>query len=316
MVATTGATAEQGTTELVRFCAFLIVARRALPAFEALSEVRTKWAEAQPDLDKLSEALVDEDKGLVPEGAESMPALEQGIELRALSFSYDRDHPALIDIDLRIAQGRTTALVGATGSGKSSIAHLLVRLYDCPPDSILVDGIDIRRFGFQSLRARITLVPQEPLLFHGSLRDNVLAGLATPATDQQIRQALSEVSLDELLDRLSDGLDTTIGDRGAKLSGGEKQRLALARALMRKTEILILDEATSALDALTEGRIHQHLAEAHGRTTLVIAHRLSTIRHADHIAVLKSGRVVEEGQHDDLIVAGGLYAQMWKAQQT
>lgn len=313
--AATGSNGE--TTELVRFCAFLLVARRILPTFEALSDVRTKWAEARPDLDKLDEALHDDGKGRVSNGDLDMPALTQGIHVRNLTFAYSPDRPALAEVDLEISARRTTALVGPTGSGKSSIAHLLVRLYDCPPGSVLVDGVDIRRFDLQSLRSRIALVTQEPLFFHGSLRDNVQIGLAERVDDDEIMEALDEVELRPLVDRLADGLATPIGDRGATLSGGEKQRLALARALLRRPDILILDEATSALDAVTEAAVHARLAATrHIRTTLVIAHRLSTIRDADHIVVMERGRVVQRGTHPNLMAAKGLYARLWAAQES
>ena len=307
--------ADGGTTELVRFCAFLIVARRIMPTLEALADVRTKWAEARPDLEKIDEALVDDDKGFVPQGTESMPPLERSISIRKLTFTYGSEQPALDAIDLDILAGKTTALVGSTGSGKSSLAHLLVRLYDCPPNTIFVDDQDIRTFTHLSVRSRVTLVPQEPLLFHGTLRDNVVIGLNAPMSDDAIRSAFTDVALEELLARLPDGLNTEIGDRGASLSGGEKQRVALARALLRKPEILILDEATSALDTVTEAAVQTHLHRTkHTRTTLVIAHRLSTVRSADHIAVLDAGRIVQQGPHDALIAQRGEYQSMWVAQ--
>ncbi|MEO1337084.1 MAG: ABC transporter ATP-binding protein, partial [Myxococcota bacterium] len=215
--------ADNGTAQLVRFCAFLIVARRILPTFEALSDVRTNWAEARPELDKLADALVDHAKGRVPEGDRELPPIERGLRLDRLSFAYDDDHRALAGIDLDIPAGQTTAVVGPTGSGKSSIAHLLLRMYDCPPGTITVDDVDLRSFSHRSIRARFTLVPQEPLLFHGTLRANVLAGLTDPVSDEAITQALIDMQLDALLERLPEGLDTTIGDRGAMLSGGEKQ---------------------------------------------------------------------------------------------
>jgi ATP-binding cassette, subfamily B, heavy metal transporter len=213
-----------------------------------------------------------------------------------------------------VPAGTTTAVVGATGSGKSTLARLLFRFYDAGGGRILIDGQPIRAVTQASLRAAIGIVPQDTVLFNDSIGYNI--GYGQPgATQAQIEAAARAAHIHDFIAGLPDGYATVVGERGLKLSGGEKQRVAIARTLLKQPAILVFDEATSALDSRTERVIQTELDSiARGRTTLVIAHRLSTVRHADQIIVLEAGRVIERGTHDELLESGGRYAQMWAIQ--
>jgi ATP-binding cassette subfamily B protein len=220
----------------------------------------------------------------------------------------------LREIDLEIPLGTTLALVGETGSGKTTLAYLLARLYDVEEGRVTIDGIDLRDLSHASLAAIVGVVSQETHLFHASIADNLR--FAKPgASDDEIETAARAAQIHDLITRLPDGYETMVGERGYRFSGGEKQRIAIARTILRDPPILILDEATSALDTETERAVQTALDElAEGRTTLAIAHRLSTVRDAEQIAVLERGRLVELGSHDDLVTLGGRYAQMVGAQ--
>jgi ATP-binding cassette subfamily B protein len=229
----------------------------------------------------------------------------------AVSFGYKNAADALYsDFSLEIAAGETVALVGPTGSGKSTFVKLVQRLYDVDAGAIRVDGQDVRAVTQASLRHSIALVPQDPALFHRSLRENIT--YARPdASLEEIIDAAKRARAHDFIEKLPAGYDTEVGERGVKLSGGERQRVALARAFLANAPILILDEATSSLDVETEREVQAAMAELkHGRTTIVIAHRLSTIREADRILVFNQGRIVEQGKHADLISARGLYARL------
>jgi ATP-binding cassette subfamily B protein len=236
------------------------------------------------------------------------------IEISDVSFSYGRE-PVLDGLNLRIEAGETVALVGPTGSGKSTIAALLARLMDPQQGCIRVDGTDLRSFTVASLRSQISLVLQDCLLLDASLYDNI-ACVRPGVAEWQVRDAARLALVNEFADRLPYGLHTMVGERGASLSGGQRQRVAIARAIVRDAPILVLDEPTSALDALSERLIVAAVAQLPaGRTTLVIAHRLSTVRRADRIAVLRSGQIAEIGTPSELLRAGGLYADLAHAQQ-
>ncbi len=243
-------------------------------------------------------------------------AQARGPEIRfeEVGFHYDHARPILHQVSFRIAPGTTTAVVGASGAGKSTLARLLFRFYDVTSGRILVDGQDIRGVTQESLRAAIGIVPQDTVLFNDTLRYNIAYG-RPQAEDEQIEAVTRAAQLHEFIAALPQGYESPVGERGLKLSGGEKQRVAIARTLLKDPPILILDEATSALDTRNEQAIQQALrAAAAGRTALVIAHRLSTIVDADEILVLDAGRVVERGSHEDLLAAGSVYARMWAAQ--
>jgi ATP-binding cassette subfamily B protein len=236
------------------------------------------------------------------------------IRFEDVSFSYVGERQAVQELSFEVKPGETLALVGATGSGKSTTLGLLYRAFDPQSGRILLDGVDIRSLSLESLRRNIGVVFQEPMLFARTIRDNVLIG-RPDATDHEVIAALARAQATDIMMRHADGLDTVIAERGRSLSGGERQRLSIARALLKDPPILILDEATSALDAGTEAKVKRALDEAMaGRTTFVIAHRLSTIRNATRIAVFDEGRIVETGTFHELISHGGRFAELARAQ--
>jgi ATP-binding cassette subfamily B protein len=236
-----------------------------------------------------------------------------GGELRfeGVSFGYDPDGPPTLDaIDLVVPAGTTTAIVGETGSGKTTLGYLVARLYDATAGRVTIDGVDVRDVSFASLARSVGLVSQETYLFHATVRENLR--FAKPdATDSELEDAARAAQIHDLIASLPEGYDTVVGERGYRFSGGEKQRIAIARTVLRNPPVLVLDEATSALDNQTERAVQEALDRlAEGRTTLAIAHRLSTIRHADEIVVLDGGRIVERGSHTELLARGGRYAAL------
>jgi ABC-type multidrug transport system fused ATPase/permease subunit len=234
-------------------------------------------------------------------GAVDLPAGEGRIRFERAGFAYARGRPVLADIDLDVEPGRTLALIGHTGSGKTTLASLVPRFYDVTEGRVLVDGVDVRDLRLASLRRSIGIVAQDPFLFSASVRENIGFG-APEATDDEIVRAATLAQAHEFIAALPDGYDTVIGERGITLSGGQRQRVAIARALVLEPRILILDDATASVDATTEARIRLGLREAmKGRTTLIVAHRLSTIALADELVVLDGGRVACRGTHDELL---------------
>lgn len=267
--------------------------------------------EAAPMSDILVQDLAVTDK---PD-AISLRNITPTITLRDVDYRYnDADEDVLKTINLSIKAGEKIGLVGPSGAGKSTITHLLLRFSDVTGGAILIDKTDIRDVSQKSLRETIAYVPQEPMLFHRSLRENIAYG-RPDATDEDVRRAAKSAHALEFIDKLPEGLDTLVGERGVKLSGGQRQRIAIARAILKDAPILLLDEATSALDSESEKLIQEALKKLmEGRTSIVIAHRLSTIASLDRIIVLENGAIREQGSHKDLLKKDGTYAKLWTHQ--
>jgi len=296
---------------------FIVAAMFVAGAFGALTEVYGDLLRGAGAASRLAELLEAKPAIAPPERPESLPMPPRGsLSFRNVTFRYPArpDTAALKDFTLEIEPGETVAIVGPSGAGKSTIFQLVERFYDPQLGTIRLDGVPLTKADPADLRERIAMVPQDGVLFSANARDNLRYG-KWEAGDDEIWQAARAANAESFLKRLPDGLDTYLGEGGTQLSGGQQQRVAIARALLRDTPILLLDEATSALDAESEQLVQQALEGLmHGRTTLVIAHRLATIRAADRIIVMDEGQIVEQGTHEALSKAGGLYARLAKLQ--
>jgi ATP-binding cassette subfamily B protein len=286
--------------------AFLTLLALAVTPLQALSRVGTGFAQAEGAAARLVELL---ELPQAPQmGQLQLPTLQGGLELRNLGFAYPGSETTLQNLNLRLEPGSFTAIVGASGSGKSTLLRLLLGLYRPSTGQVLLDGHGLQSYDARWLRARMAWVPQEPLLFAGTVQEN-LAALAPEATPEAMLEALSKVGL-----RQEIGLQTLLEDDGGGLSVGQRQRLAIAAALLRNAKILLLDEITSALDRGSEGQVVAALeAIRPGRTVIVVAHRLSTVRHADQIVVMENGQIKEVGSHAELMGLAGAYAGLWKS---
>jgi ATP-binding cassette, subfamily B, bacterial len=291
--------------DVVMLSAFFTTLTGSLTAVLSLAPVVSRGLESVRSIGEILQAPDLE----VNEGKAEVAGVRGGFALRDVGFRYTgAGQPSILGADLTVRPGETIALVGASGAGKSTMISLLIGFLRPTAGRIELDGVDMQDLDLRTYRRFVSVVPQETILFEGSIRQNVTYGLDDVPEDQ-IRAALRDANALEFVDQLAHGLDTVVGERGARLSGGQKQRLAIARALIRNPRVLILDEATSALDGRSEALIQEALRRlVRGRTTFVVAHRLSTIRDADRIVVMKDGRIEQVGTHEALLAAGGLYA--------
>lgn len=301
-----------GELTLGQLTAFILYLTAFFAPIQALTQLYNTYQSGQAAVKKLRDLLGTRPGVEQKPGARELPPIEGRIELEHVSFGYDADRPVLTDVSLTIQPGETVALVGPTGAGKSTVAKLITRFYDPQQGRLSIDGCDLTDVTLESLRTQLGVVPQEPFLFHGSIRDNVT--FAQPdAREQDVNKACAAVGLDEVVARMPRGLDSPCFERGATLSAGERQLIALARAFLAHPRVLILDEATSNVDMQSEAHIETALDNLlAGRTAIIIAHRLTTARRADRIAVIDNGQVLEVGSHDDLVAKpGGYYAGMY-----
>lgn len=259
--------------------------------------------------------LLDESPNVVDEGKKELQIGDGGLEFRDIGFHYQPERAILNNLNMQLPAGKTTAVVGSSGAGKSTLTKLLFRMYDPQQGDILIDGQSSKEITMQSLRAQIGIVPQDSILFNDTLRNNLL--YANPdINEQRLDEVVDMVQLRELIKKCPQGLDTVVGERGLKLSGGEKQRIAIARMLLKEPRIMVFDEATSSLDSMTEQKIMEAIKKVSaGHTSLIIAHRLSTIIDADNIIVMRDGKAVEQGTHQSLLGNKADYYQLWQAQQ-
>jgi ATP-binding cassette subfamily B protein len=302
-----------GSLSVGELAAFILFLTAFFAPIQQLVQLYNVYQQGQASMTKLRELLLTDPS--VPERSDPapLPPIHGDIALEHVTFSYRAGTPVLHDVDFRIAAGETFSLVGETGSGKSTIAKLVARFYDPDDGRVLVDGIDVRDVGIADLRRQLGVVPQEPFLFATTLGENI--AFARPeASRDEILEACRAVGIEDLVDRMSHGLDTPVHERGVSLSSGERQLLALARAFLAQPRVLILDEATSNLDLASEARVERALdVLLEGRTAIIIAHRLTTARKADRIGVMDQGRLVELGSHHELVAQGGRYARMFEA---
>lgn len=307
-----GFAVQQGQLLSSVFILFVILFARLVPPVQSIVRVYNNLQKANAAANRVFEVLDADEQITELPNAQQIDGFSQQIEYRDVSFTYDSkaEAPILSRINLTIPKGKTVAIVGPSGAGKTTLVDLLPRFYDCTQGQILIDGIPITSLNINSLRSQIGLVSQHCILFNDTVANNIAFG-RTDCTLDSVRHAAQIAHADQFISQLEQGYDTPIGDRGLNLSGGQRQRLSIARAVLKDPPILILDEATSALDTESELAVQQALEQLmHGRTCIIIAHRLSTICHADEIIVMDKGQIVERGNHQQLIDQGGLYKHL------
>ena len=301
-----------GDLSIGELTAFLLFLTSFFAPIQSLVQLYNQYQQGSASIEKLRELLSTAPSVPEKENAVEIKEVIGHIELKSINFSYEKNKPILKDVSLVVEPGEVIALVGPTGAGKSTIAKLISRFYDPDEGELLVDGYDLRDVKIESLRKQIAVVPQEPFLFNGSIKENVI--FARPfATERDIEEACDAVGLTGLISRLPNGIDSAIHERGASLSAGERQLLALARAFLCQPRLLILDEATSNLDLLSESSIERALDNLlEGRTSIIVAHRIATAMKADRIAVVDDGAIIEIGTHEELVQLSGKYSSMYK----
>ncbi|MEP7362525.1 MAG: ATP-binding cassette domain-containing protein [Acidobacteriota bacterium] len=307
---------DRGGSSIAAAFVFFFAARLAIPHLSVFHEVDFEFAQKMPRMREFFDIFNDHGKYVLPSGPRQLEGIADSVRFQGLTFAYPDREAVLHDVSFSIKKGKVTALVGPSGSGKSTLAALLLRYHDVPPHKIVFDGTNIREFDTASLRRSIAFVSQDVILLDDTLRNNLVFGRDEAVSEDELSRAVTDACLDEVVESLPQGLDTTLGADGLTLSGGQRQRVAIARAMLKKAPILILDEATSSLDSLTERQVQVAMDNLLREcTSLVIAHRLSTIQRADHVVVLDSGRVVEQGTAQELLEMRGRFHEMWEAQR-
>jgi ATP-binding cassette subfamily B protein len=311
LLAIGGAMVVNHTLTIGALVAFFLYLNRFFQPIQLLVQQYNTYQQGQASVNKLRDLVDTEPEVRERPDAVELPPIEGEIVFDHLSFGYVPGRLVIEDVDLRVSPGETVAFVGPTGAGKSTLAKLVTRFYDPTVGRVLIDGHDLRDVTMHSLRSQLGVVPQEPFLFAGTIGDNI--AFARPdASDEEIHEAIDKVGLTDVVERMPDGLDTVVHERGQTLSSGERQLLALARAFLAHPRVLVLDEATSNLDLQSETKIENALdVLLENRTAILIAHRLSTAMRADRIVVVDEGRVIEVGSHDELVARGGRYAEMY-----
>jgi ABC-type multidrug transport system fused ATPase/permease subunit len=296
------------------FGTFAFAAFKLMPRLSSLGSYRMQIMSALPNVEVVHAVLKDESYTNIKNGTEKFIKLHSGIELRNVKFAYKKRGEVLHNVSLKIEKGKMTAIVGASGSGKSTVVDLLLRLYDVDEGGMYIDDKNIKDYDITTFLEKSGFVSQETFIYHASIRDNITFG--NEYTEHEIVEAAELADAYEFVQQFPEKYDTLVGDRGVKLSGGQKQRIAIARAMIRKPEILILDEATSSLDNVSENIVQRAIDKVSKKcTTVIIAHRLSTIQNADIIYVLDKGKIVESGTHNQLMEREGEYWHLYNIQK-
>jgi ABC-type multidrug transport system fused ATPase/permease subunit len=296
---------------------FFYLAQRLVPTLNTFTNFRLGMITSKREIQEINEILTENEHEIIPDGKMDFTGFKEDVEIKNLSFKYMRNDPFVLrDLNLRIPQGKTTALIGPTGSGKSTVINLLLRLYDVSHGSIFFDGIDIKEFKTNSLRNRISYVGQDPILINETILSNITYGANKEISEEDIKRICKMMMVDIFVEKLPKSYNAIIGEKGCNLSGGEKQRISLARALLRDHDLLILDEATSALDAKTEESVLSSIAElSKGKTVVIISHRIASLKNADHVIYMEHGQPREAGSFEEVLNLQGNLYQLWQLQR-